>query len=305
MRAIPVSPMKFDEFIKKLLPVFGRDRLSEDIRITRGELTDLIPVYTDAAKFFKNWKYKSEEVISLNAAIRAPAGPKASNPVVLIAELLPQVLDSLVRVEEMIATNLASNVSGKGLTYKQASIIQFIDVVTLISKYARKYLNYVYVYESAQFKESGLEPRDSIPPAETRWIEERAHDFGVALTIAQREPQAVVEAITAIPEIEVANSDFQSLTRTIGPTSLDPLKFGFVAARTNPIYFLRMIVAEYQVARHKEMREELSVLQLRKINLEKLKAGRADANLEKQIVVVESRIQSVSYELSKMAHLES
>jgi hypothetical protein len=112
--------------------------------------------------------------------------------------------------------------------------------------------------------------------------------------------EKIMSGFSDIPEIQVTASDSDSLRNTIGDAKLDPFKLGFIATKANPIYYIRMLVAEYQVRRYKEMKEELSLLQLRRMNLEKYKANKPDASLERQIEYVESRAQKLSFEISEM-----
>ena len=293
--------MAIENIIKFLLPSFGRDRIIEDIRITRGELADLIPMYEASAQTFKNWRFASQEVKdSIKVFSNMVGGRDATNPVLRIAADLPKILENLQVVEDLVLSRMGNSVAGKGLTYKQASLIKFVDAAFLVSKYARKYLNFIYVGETAAQANNGADLSDSIPPVEREWLNTKMVDFCNALLTATRTSNETRELLDDVPEIEVAASNASTLKATVGDRKLDPLKLGFVASNYNPIYFVRMLVAEWQVMRHKEAREELTMLQLRKLNLEKLKAGRQDAKLEAQIRVVESRIQDVSYRLAKM-----
>lgn len=293
--------MAIENIIKFLLPTFGRDRIIEDIRITRGELSDLIPMYEASAQTFKNWRFGSQEVKdSFKVFANMVGGRDASNPIVRIASDLPKVLENLQVVEDLVLSRLGNSVAGKGLTYKQATLVKFVDAAFLVSKYARKYLNFVYVGETASQNGGQTVVKESIPPVELEWLHKTMVDFCNAFLTATRASGETRELIEDVPEIEVAASSAASLKSTVGERKLDPLKLGFVASNANPIYFVRMLVAEWQVMRHKETRDELTMLQLRKLNLEKLKAGRQDANLEKQIQVVESRIQETSYKLAQM-----
>jgi hypothetical protein len=290
--------MFLDKFIGALLPSFEKDRLINDIRITRGELDALKDAYSEAAKLLKSWKFQNSEVIDKVTAFKRIVGT-SDNPIVFIDDHLKTVLENLEVAETQAAAILGAVVAGKGLTFKQGTIVQYCDALFLVTKYARKFLNYVYVMESLSFKE-GAVATESIPKHELGWIDEKFLDFCNALKSTTDDPKKVLAGIEGIPEIEVASANLASLKSTVGDQTLDPLKLGFIASKYNPIYFVRMVVAEYQVRRYKEMKEEISLLSLRRMRLEKLKGGKDDANLEKQIEYVESRSQKLSYEIAQM-----
>lgn len=290
--------MFLSNFIKFLLPAFEKDRLISDLRVTRGELVELQGAYDVASKLLKNWKFQNEEVSDKVASFKRIMST-GDNPIVWIDEHLNDVLKNLQQLEDIAVSVLGNSVSGNGLTYKQASVVKYSDAMFLVAKYARKFLNWVYVMETSHFG-SSKQITDSISKYELKWLDETLVDFCNALKSTSSDPAKVAVGFTEIPEIQVSASDPESLRATVGETKLDPLKLGFIASKANPIYYIRMLVAEFQVRRYKEMKEELSLLQLRRMNLEKRKAGKQDANLERQIEYVESRAQKLSYEISEM-----
>lgn len=290
--------MFLDKFIQLLLPVFEKDRLISDLRVTHGEIVELKGAYDAASKLLKNWKFKNSDVVDKMTMFKSVMKTN-DNLVVFINNHLDDVLKNIQQLENLAISSLGSTVSGKGLTYKQATIVKYCDAMFLMSKYSRKFLNWIYVLETSTFG-SDAPITESISKHELKWIDNTFVDFCNALKSALMDPDKVVVNITDIPEIEVSSTDSESLKETVGENKLDPLKLGFIATKANPIYYVRMLVAEYQVRRYKEMKEEISLLQLRRLNLEKLNAGKGDANLERQIQYVESRAQRLSFEISKM-----
>jgi hypothetical protein len=290
--------MFLSNFIKFLLPTFEKDRLISDLRVTRGELVELQAAYGVASKLLKNWKFQNEDVADKVASFKRIMST-GDNPVVWIDDHLNDILKNLQQLEDIAVSILGNSVSGSGLTYKQASIVKYSDAMFLVAKYARKFLNWIYVLETSHFG-SSKQITDSISKYELKWLDETLVDFCNALKSTSSDPAKVATSLMEIPEIQVSASDPESLRATMGESKLDPLKLGFIASKANPIYYIRMLVAEFQVRRYKEMKEELSLLQLRRMNLEKLKAGKQDANLERQIEYVESRAQKLSYEISEM-----
>jgi hypothetical protein len=291
--------MKIKDLLSHLLPTFGKDTLLEDIRVTRGSLEQLEELYGDAADELKGWKFKSSEVKSMVSTFKSMVGG-GDNPIVNIAKGLKTVLKNLDTCETLAASILNGQVAAKGMTYKQAILVQYCDAVFLVEKYARKWLNFVLVMESAEYKENGLPIDESIPKPELEWLKKTFVDFCVAYKAASEQPEKVTKDLESVPEIDVDSSDAKALAHTRGPGLTDPFKLGFIATKANPIYFVRMVIAEWQVKRYKESREELSALQLRLLYLKRLEEGRADAATEQRIRYLESRIQTLSADLADM-----
>lgn len=294
--------MNIRDFVSKLLPTFGRDRIIEDLRITQGDLQELVAVYAEAKRLFESHKPKSEQVKDLFGKFKRIVGGKnADNAVVHIADHLPEILANVTIASELAKTYLQNNVAGAGLTIKQASIVRYVDGLYLISKYARKFLNYVYVYEAAQFPDlNSMNPAESIPKAEAKWIIDSMTDFCHAYMAALGVPQELIKDIENAPDIEVAKANHGLLETTLSPKQLDPRQMNFIGTNYNPIYYIRMVIAEWQVRRYKAAKEELTALQLRQVQLQKLLKGQADANIERKIAYTESRIQRLNYEIAEM-----
>ena len=81
---------------------------------------------------------------------------------------------------------------------------------------------------------------------------------------------------------------------------IDPFQMRFIPAWLNIIYHVRLGIAEWQVGRYNAAKEELKVIQLRKLHLERLRDGKADAAIEKEIAYLEERAQKLNYKLRQM-----
>ena len=69
---------------------------------------------------------------------------------------------------------------------------------------------------------------------------------------------------------------------------------GFTTVSSNPIYHLRLLVAEAQANRYKEASELKQVLELRILNLAKANQNSPDAHLQKEILYTQSRVDAAT-----------
>ena len=158
----------------------------------------------------------------------------------------------------------------------------------------------MYVCETAEYPDSGTALNDSLSPAEIEWLNANFLSFCTALNVVSGNPQQVKKQIDNIPDIIITSENATTLPSTMGEARLDPFQMNLITVRMNPIYHIRMFVAEYQADRYKAAKEEVKLLQLRKLNLEKLADGKPEAHIQKEITYMETRIQGLNFKIAKM-----
>jgi hypothetical protein len=294
--------MKIPFYLTSLLPSFGKDRILEDINVTRGEITEFThPAYGIAAPDFKSWTFKSEHMKTLIQAFgRNLKGQGHDNFVVAIEKGFKPILANLDEVKRLVEATYGDDVGGVGITYLKANLLQFVELIGFVSKYARKLLIYTYAAETEMYPDSGTVFTDSITPAEIEWINANVVNFCTAFNIVTMPPEQVKKSINDVPDIVVKQENAHAMEQTLGDKKLDPFSMRLIPTWLNPIYHVRMFVAEWQTNRYHEAKAELQLLQLHRLHLEKLKDGKADASLKQQIEYTENRIRKISNKLRDM-----
>ena len=67
----------------------------------------------------------------------------------------------------------------------------------------------------------------------------------------------------------------------------------------SPIYHVGLLVAEMQANRYKRAKELKSILELRKLNLIQSRTGTADTGVERELEILQSRIDSLDEKIRK------
>jgi len=293
--------MKIMNFIASLLPSFGKDRIIEDARLTRNEIKEFTePSYAAAVPLLKDWKFQSdvmkEKIEIFNRMVKKNGG----NIIVTIHSSFKDILENLDNVQQLVDKTFNEEVAGNGMTYLKANLLQFVECVSFVSKYSREFLIYVYICETAQYENSGSSLAENLSPAEVEWLNANFISFCTALNVASGKPQTIQKQIENIPDIVVTEENAKTLGSTIGNDKIDPFQMNLIPIAMNPIYHARLFVAEWQADRYKQAKEEVKLLQLRKLNLEKLAAGKPDAHVQKEIDYFETRIQGIKFKIAKM-----
>lgn len=293
--------MKIGSFVSSLLPVISKDSVIEDCQITRAEIQEAtVPAYDAGVEVFKGWKFKSKELEPLIASFnRTIEGNRNQNLVETIRLGLNVLLENLTAAEKLVHQLYNEDIASSGFSYKKANILHFIEAAGFVSKYARKFLIYIFVCEShaAGAEESVT---DSLTKAEIEWVRTNMASFCQAFIAVTEKTSVVVSHFQNIPDIVVNDENASILPSTMGEKKIDPFSMRFIPIWLNPIYHVRMAVAEWQAARYNQAKEELLLVQLRKLRLEKLKAGTDDAHLQKEIDYNERRAQGLAAKIAKM-----
>jgi hypothetical protein len=290
------------QLLASLLPNFERETVLEDLRITRSEFKEVIePAYEGAVQFLKGWDFKSDEVNDLFTSWkRIVKGAGNDNMYVTIHKGIDEIIKNLHEVEELIKKTFSEDIAGTGLTYMKGNLIQFVEYAGFVAKYARRFLMYTYIYETGKYEQGGTSVTESLTPAEKQWIEQNFVNFAMAFKAVSGNPGNVKKGLEEVPDIVATADNAHTLPHTVGEDKLDPLQMRFIPVWLNPIYHIRMRVAEWQTARYHASREELALLQLRLLNLKQTTDGKPDANVQKRIDVLEKRIGDLNYKITKM-----
>jgi hypothetical protein len=298
--------MQILAYFKSLLPNFAKQTVLEDIRINKLLLTTVVmPAYQDALRVFGSRKFTNESLQKdWETFKRNVHGANGPNTIVVVEKALKQMLTTLDLCETLVEKDYADDIEGVGITYYKTAILQMIESIGFAADYATKYLNYAYVVEAAELEDEEGDLVNSISasivPAEVRFLHDRFIDFCTVMDTLSKPTDKIKADLEEIPDITVTASGDRAVQSTLGAAKLDPFRHGFVPLAMNPIYHIRMKVADYQHYRYERAKAEKDALELRKLRLERLQHGKPDAALDKQIEYTQKRIDDLSAHIRKV-----
>lgn len=294
--------MKIQNYIKAITGIFSKDQLRDNLRAVHRNLHEsTLPAYASVSPVLKTWQFKSQEMKDFIRMFNATVERKTSPSVIVnINDLLQAAATNLDIMEKFFESNFAEEIIPGGMTYTKAQVQQFIDQVDFVSTYARKFLNYALISETSSYMSGEESLKDSMLGPDITYVEKNIQAFGLALNSVSVPPGTVPKLLAEIPDYVVTPENLDSLSGTVGERKLDPFGFGFIPVGINPFYLVGMRVAEWQATKFKQAQEDLRVLQLRKLNLEKIAAGKPDVSLKRQIDSLAARADDLTYKLAKM-----
>lgn len=292
-------------YIKSLMPHLGKDDVLEDARITKSELElTVIPAVRQAAEHFKVSKFQSVEVKNLSTIFfRNYDLAKSSSSVNIASEIyskLPFVSENLNFIEKEFESVSNPDILTEAITAKKAILIRALDQISFISRYTLDLLTYIYVQETAA-ADPQAEGELGISKITAQRVIQNVAVFANLLTVYGNKSFMLEKRLDHIPEVLLSEKTVDSVSSTFDADKLDPLNIPFAMNFFyNPIYHVRLIVAEWQASRYKANKDKKKMLELRLLYLKMLGDDKKDASVEKEIAYTQERIDSLEYSMKKM-----
>jgi hypothetical protein len=283
----------------------GQIRASCDA-VTESLQKHTLPAYAQASELFHIKKLSSAQAKEMAAEFEKIVGKHGShNLVEAISDILNRTVVLLGQIGEKSDVVFSEVESTLGMTFQKAMYLRLISAATFADDYARKLLNYLYVVETAHVDPQGSPLAGALTPAEQSWVEANYRNFCLTLAILEKDPREVMQQIDELPDALVTEHTEQALIGSVGKAKMDPLGFhGFslpvsISVKWNPFYLIGTMLADFRVAQYKCAKEELELLQMRKLNLEKLYAKQPDARIQQQLEYMSDRVARLNFELQE------
>lgn len=293
--------MNIMKFFSALLPNFERSRIVEDIDLLRTEAKDIIlPAYKQAGSLTHGKKFGAQITQNFNELfLNTLPRYRQAGFVVGTHEFYVTVVEKLDILEKLVGDLFAKDVTKESLTYRKAAILQYLSALRFVNQYAQRSL--LRFLAAEQFAALGQPERidTQLSPGEKKWLDDNLSGYLQALKLLALPTKDLTAALNSIPEITIVPERFDAVKQTVGADKLDPLRFDFISANYNPIYFLRSLWAEYQVEAYKRDKETKRALEFRLLALRQAYEGHQDAKIQQQIEYTEGRIAKISAELAE------
>lgn len=277
--------MNIRNFLTSLLPIFGRSHVEIDIRQQQDIRKKLLlPQLKKLDGVLKGATFTSDLAKPVEAAIQRLHGSRMNMVSILYAiyDALGSKLDYLSKV---VDEEFDKDISRDDMTYKQVQIVRYLELSRFSMEYTMRVLNRFLAAE-ARTRLNQLERIDEqLTPAEIRWMGDNLDTYLQVLSLLLVPQIKLRQAIENMPELLVKTED-GGAGHGLAGAGADPLKMNFInssALNWNPIYHIRLYIAEMEVEHYQLLEKEIITLELRILELAAAKEERQDARLEQQI----------------------
>lgn len=294
--------MSLLSFLKNLPHKITKNELAKSCELILDSLRETtLPAYQSAVDLFRVTKPKSAETNKLLGEIkRHVKGTQSGSVFELIERCLKNAETYLQAISKKSETLYGDAESTIALTYQKATYLRLVSSIGFAVEYSRRFLNYVYIQEMVAADPS-YDISHQLPPSEIEYINGFLSDFYVTLNALAKPYTNTEKEIDDMPDAVVTEMTEKTFGATQGTAKIDPLNFnqfilpGDASVRWNPFYLAGTMIASFQVAEFNTAKEELDLLQLRKIQLEQAHKGKPDPSLVRQIEVLNDRIGTLRY----------
>lgn len=293
--------MRIDKYLSSMLPSFEKSRVKEDIGLLREELKDsVLPTYASAAEAMKKRRWANRDVKDFDKKFDKEVDLRRvrGNFIVVTDAVMNRVYENLDTVESLVERYYTNDIFRDAMTYLKINLLQYIEAISFASRYARRILLWTYSLEMAEEDKQG--EVGEMTKGEKEWLQQNQTTFFRCLNLLWVEKKELTDKFDEIPDVVATEENNEFMPKTVGQQRMDPFHFNLIPVVLNPIYHIRMAVAEWQVSRHQAAREEKRMLEFRLLQLKQAEEGKQDAKLEQQIEYTQGRIERLNYKIQKM-----
>lgn len=289
--------MKLEQLIDSLLPNFKKSQLTEDIRLLREEVkTSTLPAYKTARELTRTAPFTSEFSKQFDAQAKRDVETYKDYFVGTIDTALMRGMNHLDTVLSLVDKHFeAEDVMRDALTFTKAHLIQFTELMQFLSSYSRRLLLVTVNLETNVLGEDF----NASTSKDLQWLRTYQDAFLRGINVIAIKDADFQSSFAKLPDMLLTADSIDAAKQTVGASSVDPLKFGLIPYRYNPIYHVRLAVVRWQVSRQKLAAEEFESLELRLLHLRDKRTGKENPKLEKQIQYNQERIEKLRYKLHK------
>lgn len=309
--------MFLEKFVQTLLPNFSGETVESNLKSLRLECEDkTYPPYRSVVEL---GLFQSEEAFrhswtkTINGLIVAgmkvdrrdvfkPLGMGLrSNCVYLIERVLSAVPERINDMIKMSNINTGRVVSKIGITYPQANIIRLSELLEFFQVFARKLLLQIYAKEHETLSDKNHVISEPLSPIEVKWLEKHYESFIMLLNVFSVNKEDFVRALKSIPDIAIDEDEqVQAAVKANAGARTDPFVLGIIPYTWNPIYHIRMGVAEWRKARLDAAYSERELLELRLEALRAKMSGEPNAKLEDNIERMQNRLKKLNVKIIEL-----
>lgn len=291
--------MKIIDVIRSVIPTIFKRDVNDKLQQLQKELeTSTIPILKETTMFFEGKEFRSKEVQRLITPFNRIVQKRQGNIITTIRYTAENIGNIANELKPILERNFKDATSSSGLTYRKAQYLQLIDTAMFFSEYARLFANYIIVAETAEF-DPGNTIKKRLTPVQIKKIETEFINFTHATNILNNKLATIIRMLESVPDLIIDEENIGMVEATSGVKTVDPVNFGFISANYNPFYAIQMKMAVNDHAKYERALEQREMIRLRLHNLNKLAAGEPDPYVQKEIELLEEKVQKLDAQIAK------
>jgi hypothetical protein len=290
--------MDIVKYLGELMPQVTRSKMRDDISETIGMFEDeVLPVLTTADELFGQRPFLNADNKRFDEVFKREAAKRLDgNCYHYLNKGMKNVMDNLSGIARLVEKS-DDKITKEVITITNLNLLQLIEASDFVARYLLRFLNVSLAREISEVdkKDRGGEIKAPL----VQWLNQNRDVFIRAFNILSIESNGFNRKLNDIPDVVVNESTIAQQVASLGDERVDPLQLGIIPVRLNPWYRIGMVWGEWQAKRVLATRAEHQTVALRLIRLRQ-SADQNDVQINRDIDVMQSRLERLEYQLAEM-----
>jgi len=275
--------MNIVEFLKNIMPSFGKKDVREKIRVTISKITEIAQPAAEAAfddlderkpksNYFK--VFIRELLNESSASVRNHASPFK----LVLMTALNNGQKLMTMIESYVDKNVPSTVHIEGTTYQTGSVLRLIELLDFLADYTLRNLNMIVASETEieAFDKPDMNPST---PFELKYLLAHRDAYFKVMFLLAKDPKAIMAMINDLPEITMGDVDGSTMPALAGAQG-DPLQLGIIPVVSTIFHKIGIVLVNYELDRYDRALKDKRVIEMRLESLRNRRNGNPDAAVE-------------------------
>lgn len=294
--------MNIFQYIKSLVPSLEKRQVLNDIRMVQEDISDItLPGYSSAVSLLGDRYLTSKYAVEFQKGFdQYVTNHRVKGSYLKVIHLaLLSAVDQVQVIEDAANKHFAKDIISSGITYRQANILRYTEMLRFVTKYARLCLTLSVAGEINMVRGNSAQKGKEISAPESAWLERNKLAFMSAVTVIFESTRDLASVLNNVPDITADVDGAGVVANTVGISKLDPKRMGRVGFNGNPFYHLRMMKEDVMAAEYEAALEERRMLELLLLDMEKAQHQEEDAALQNKIEATRSRVENLKFRIEK------
>lgn len=294
--------MNIFNYIRSLVPALEKRHILNDLRMIREDLVDItLPSYVSGMAVLGEVNLRSKEAIEFEKAFaQAVTGHRVRGNFINVTHAALVLASEQVDViEDAVKKHFAKDVISSGITYRQANILRYSELLRFVAKYARLRLILTMAAETNIVRGNSADMGKEVSNPEFSWLSRNRNSFMAAVAVIFESSRDLARVLNDVPDVTADPDNASVVANTVGLNKLDPKRLNRVGFNGNPFFHLRMLREDILTAEYEAALEEKRMMELLMMDFEQAQNGEEDAALQKKIESTRMRIENLKFRIEK------
>lgn len=296
--------MKALDFIRKLLPSFGKKDVREKLRLAVSKLADIVgPALENFGQVFQAGKFSSKFGSEFNASFLkfVPSNIRSlRNP---LLETIERAKDNAIKLGDLLTDHsakvLKDTIHVEGITYQTVSLLRLIEILDFFGDYTSRLLLRLVTAESNSQVFNSPE-QGELSKAEVDYLDANRAMYFRILELLYEDPRLIMGKLTSIPEVIVNQSGDAAPVPALMGGAGDPLELGVVPLLSGMFTAVGIRNVNREIERFERTKKEKKAIEMRLEVLNQGGRGAVDARTQSIIEGYERELVLVRAKLAQM-----